>query len=76
MTRPKRSAPILPPGLARVDDPASRKHGYLVRLQWVKGKKPGEHNKPRIKRYFGDHSHGGKRLALRAALAFRAWVLK
>ena len=61
----------LPPGLSRVDDDASRKHGYLVRLGWTKATKKGRHNKPVHKKYFGDATFGSARRALAAAVRWR-----
>lgn len=60
--------PDLPPGICRVDQPSTRTHGFIVRLGW--------HTKngvplARRKSYFGDHTHGGKRAALRAA---KVWL--
>lgn len=54
----------LPHYIHRVDDDTWRKHGYIVRLDWAEGR-------PRLKKYFGDYTHGGKRAALRAA---ERWV--
>jgi len=65
MTRPRRRA-ILPPGVSRTDEPRWRKHGYTVRMGWS----PKHRGQPKLKRFFGDYTHGSKREALRAASLF------
>ena len=59
-----------PPGFYRVNDPANRKLGWLVRIGWTKAKS-GQHNKPKHKKYFGDYTYGSARKALVAAKKWR-----
>lgn len=48
--------------ITRVDHPAKRTHGWLVRVRYS-----GES----INKFFSDKLHGGKRVALKQAIAFR-----
>jgi hypothetical protein len=54
----------LPAGISRIDQEASRTHGYFVRVGYRKTTKGW---RPKASAFFGDASHGGKSSALRAA---------
>lgn len=55
----------LPPGVCRVDQESTRTFGYVVRV----GHRASERGwRPKYTAYFGDHSHGGKKAALEAAV--------
>ena len=54
----------LPAGISRIDQEASRTHGYFVRVGYRKTTKGW---RPKASAFFGDASHGGKASALRAA---------
>lgn len=65
--RARRVNKNLPPGVCRVEQPSTRTFGYVVRV--------GHRNSPRGWRpkftaYFGDHSNGGKKPALAAAVTW------
>ena len=60
------------PGIARIDQPSTRTHGWFVRTGFYRLRK-GTYA-PRHRKFFGDVSHGGKRRALEAAKAYLATV--
>ena len=60
------------PGISRIDQPSTRTHGWFVRSQF--GERADGKYGPRHRKFFGDHSHGGKRRALQAAKAYLALV--
>jgi len=63
--RARRVNKKLPPGVCRVDQQSTRTFGYVVRV----GHRPSPDGwRPRFTAYFGDHSHGGKKAALAAAV--------
>lgn len=66
--RPRRATRSPAPGVSRIDQPERRTHGYFVRLGY-KQQRDGR-TRPRLTAFFGDASHGGKRGALRAAIAW------
>jgi hypothetical protein len=55
----------LPPGVCRVEQPSTRTFGFVVRVGHRASPKGW---RPRFTAYFGDHSHGGKKEALAAAV--------
>jgi len=57
-------------GISRIDQPSTRTHGWFVRAGFYK--RPDGVYAPRHSKFFGDFSHGGKRLALRAAQDYLA----
>lgn len=62
--RRRRVNPTLPPGICRVEQASTRTYGYVARV----GHRPSPKGwRPKYTAYFGDHSHGGKYLALAAA---------
>lgn len=61
---PTTSNRSLPAGISRIDQEASRTHGYFVRVGYRKTTKGW---RPKASAFFGDASHGGKASALRAA---------
>lgn len=64
---PTTSTRSLPAGISRIDQETSRTHGYFVRVGYRKTTKGW---RPKASAFFGDASHGGKRGALRAAIAW------
>ncbi len=60
------------PGISRIDQPSTRTHGWFVRSQF--GERADGTYGPRHRKFFGDHSHGGKRRALQAAKQYLALV--
>ncbi|MFL5615458.1 MAG: hypothetical protein ACJ796_17450 [Gemmatimonadaceae bacterium] len=58
------SSRSLPSGISRIDQEASRTHGYFVRVGYRKTTKGW---RPKASAFFGDAGHGGKGSALRAA---------
>jgi hypothetical protein len=54
-------------GISRIDQPSTRTHGYVVRLNY---QRTDTGWRPRHTAFFGDASHGGREEALRAAEAF------
>lgn len=67
----RRSAPR---GVSRIDQPSTRTHGWFVRAGFYR-RKDGSYV-PRHRKFFGDVGHGGKRRALRAAVAYLEKVLR
>jgi hypothetical protein len=59
------SSRSLPSGISRIDQEASRTHGYFVRVGYRKTTKGW---RPKASAFFGDAGHGGKGPALRAAV--------
>ena len=70
----KRSRPrrVRRRGIARIDQPSTRTHGWFVRSQFRE--RPNGTYGPRHQKFFGDHTYGGKRRALQAAKAYLASV--
>jgi hypothetical protein len=66
--RTKRATRSPAPGVSRIDQPDRRTHGYFVRLGYARSRDGT--TRPRATAFFGDASHGGKKGALRAALAW------
>ena len=62
----------LTPGISRIDQEATRTHGYFVRIGYERGTGGGW--RPRHRAFFGDKSFGGKKGALKAAEAWKAEV--
>ncbi len=60
------------PGISRIDQEATRTHGYFVRVGYERT--PQGTWRPRHRAFFGDASYGGKTKALRAAKAWLAEV--
>ncbi|MEP6690122.1 MAG: hypothetical protein ABJD07_03140 [Gemmatimonadaceae bacterium] len=58
-------------GISRIDQPATRTHGFVVRVGY-KRTVSGTW-RPRHQAFFGDASNGGKKGALKAA---ESWVSK
>jgi hypothetical protein len=58
-------------GITRIDQPSTRTHGFFARAGWHR-RRDGTYA-PKHRAFFGDVSHGGKRKALRAAMA---WIAK
>lgn len=54
----------LPLGMSRIDQPATRTHGYFIRLGYHKTSRGW---RPRMSAFFGDATYGGKAAAMRAA---------
>lgn len=52
------------PGISRVDQEATRTHGYVVRVDY---RRTSTGWRPKHTAFFGDASHGGKGKALTAA---------
>jgi hypothetical protein len=63
----------LPPGICRVDQPSTRTYGYVVRVGHRRSPRGW---RPRFTAYFGDHSHGGKKAALAAAVRWLKTLAK
>jgi len=61
---PTTSTRSLPAGISRIDQEASRTHGYFVRVGYRKTTKGW---RPKARAFFGDARHSGKSSALRAA---------
>ena len=59
-------------GISRIDQPSTRTYGWFVRASFYK-RRDGSYV-PRHRKFFGDVTYGGKRRALRAALAYLARV--
>lgn len=60
------------PGISRIDQEATRTHGYFVRLGYERTAEGTW--RPRHRAFFGDASYGGKTKALRAAKEWLAEV--
>ena len=60
------------PGISRIDQEATRTHGFFVRVGYERTS--GGTWRPRYRAFFGDVSHGGKTKALRAAKEWLAQV--
>jgi hypothetical protein len=60
------------PGISRIDQEATRTHGYFVRVGYERT--PQGTWRPRHRAFFGDASYGGKTKALRAAKEWLAEV--
>jgi hypothetical protein len=60
------------PGISRIDQEATRTHGYFVRVGYERTS--GGTWRPRHRAFFGDASHGGKTKALKAAKEWLAEV--
>ena len=60
------------PGISRIDQEATRTHGYFVRLGYERTSAGTW--RPRHRAFFGDASYGGKTKALRAAKDWLAEV--
>jgi hypothetical protein len=60
------------PGISRIDQEATRTHGYFVRIGYERTAQGTW--RPRHRAFFGDASHGGKTKALRAAKEWLAEV--
>jgi hypothetical protein len=60
------------PGISRIDQEATRTHGYFVRLGYERTAQGTW--RPRHRAFFGDASYGGKTKALRAAKEWLAEV--
>ena len=60
------------PGISRIDQEATRTHGYFVRLGYQRTVEGTW--RPRHRAFFGDASYGGKTKALRAAKEWLAEV--
>jgi hypothetical protein len=56
------------PGISRIDQEATRTHGYFVRVGY---KRTPEGWRPKATGYFGDASYGGKKNAFKAALVWK-----
>lgn len=63
-----------PRGLARIDQPSTRTHGWFVRVGYYR-RRDGSY-RARHTKFFGDATYGGKRKGQRAAEAFVAKVLR
>lgn len=61
------------PGISRIDQEATRTHGYFVRLGYERTAQGTW--RPRHRAFFGDASYGGKTKALRAAKEWLAEVV-
>lgn len=72
-TRKKTATRSAGSGISRIDQPATRTHGYFVRLGYRKTTKGW---RPKLSAFFGDVSHGGQTKALRAARAWREEMAK
>jgi len=72
-TRTSRT-PVRRRGISRIDQPSTRTHGWFVRSGFYE-RKDGTYV-PRISKYFGDFTHGGKQRALKAAQTYLAKVTK
>ena len=59
-------------GISRIDQDSTRTHGWFVRAGFYE-RSDGKYA-PRYRRFFGDVTYGGKRLALRAAKEYYAAV--
>jgi hypothetical protein len=70
--RRTRTRHIRRPGISRIDQPSTRTHGWFVRVQFHE-RRDGTYG-PRHRKFFGDHSYGGKRRALQAAKEYLAAV--
>ena len=73
MTRSSRK-PVRRRGISRIDQPSTRTHGWFVRSGFYE-RKDGTYA-PRISKYFGDYTHGGKQKALKAAQTYLSKVTK
>lgn len=71
-TAPRRRATTSSPGISRIDQEATRTHGYFVRVGYERTAEGTW--RPRHRAFFGDASHGGKMKALRAAKEWLAEV--
>jgi len=60
------------PGISRIDQPSTRTHGWFVRSKF--GERADGTYGPRHRKFFGDHSYGGKRRALQAAKEYLSRV--
>lgn len=60
------------PGISRIDQEATRTHGFFVRVGYERTS--GGTWRPRHRAFFGDASHGGKMKALKAAKEWLAEV--
>lgn len=67
-TRKKAASRKASTGISRIDQPATRTHGFFVRLGYRKTAKGW---RPKHSAFFGDASHGGQTKALRAARSWR-----
>ncbi len=72
-TRKRTATRSAGPGISRIDQAATRTHGYFVRLGYRKTTKGW---RPKLSAFFGDVSHGGQSKALRAARAWREEMAK
>ena len=76
-TRSKTAAPAprrrAAPGISRIDQEATRTHGYFVRLGYERTAQGTW--RPCHRAFFGDASYGGKTKALRAAKEWLAEVI-
>ena len=61
------------PGISRIDQEATRTHGFFVRVGYERTS--GGTWRPRHRAFFGDVSHGGKTKALKAAKEWLAEVI-
>ena len=61
------------PGISRIDQEATRTHGFFVRVGYERTS--GGTWRPRHRAFFGDASYGGKTKALRAAKEWLAEVM-
>ena len=60
------------PGISRIDQEATRTHGFFVRVGYERTS--GGTWRPRHRAFFGDASYGGKTKALKAAKEWLAEV--
>jgi hypothetical protein len=60
------------PGISRIDQEATRTHGFFVRVGYERTSEGTW--RPRHRAFFGDASHGGKMKALKAAKEWLAEV--
>lgn len=60
--------PLSEPGITRVDQPSTRTHGYVVRVNYQQTERGW---RPKFTAFFGDARYGGQRKALTAA---RSWL--
>ena len=69
-----RSRPGRRRGISRIDQPSTRTHGWFVRAGFYT--RPDGASAPRHRKFFGDHTYGGKRRALKAAGEYLAIVTR
>ena len=62
------------PGISRIDQEATRTHGFFVRVGYERTS--GGTWRPRHRAFFGDASYGGKTKALKAAKEWLAEVVE